>query len=170
MMKSISILIFILTFTWNDCALAVRNSSVNMDIEAESVARISIYYLHLPVTSSGINFPLPINGISERFERTSNFIYLVGNVEQADVVFSDSKFELISTTGRDEKINLLGDFIYQGVSSNAQQMLQVPVLKKISDATIATGFKVRFRSEFTSGVYTQDIYANTFTLLVTPKI
>ena len=170
MMKKIHVLTLMTLLSCSESLLAVVNSSVNLDIDAKSVSRVAIYYRERPVTGSSIDFPLPIDGISQRFERVSDLLYLVGNVPQAEIVFVDPAFVLNSLSGRREKINLSGYFIHNGISSDSRIPREVPVLKNISEATVATGFKVHFRSEYSSGFYTQDSYANTFTLLVTPKI
>jgi len=138
-----------------------------MNVAAESVARVVVYYRNLPITGNGIDFPLPIDGLSQHFERTSDLFYVVGNVAEAEVLFSDSAFVLLSSKGKG-KINLVGDFIYQNTLSSALVPLQVPVIKNINEATVATGFKVHFKSDFLAGNYTQGTYANSFTLLVKP--
>ncbi|QKJ88638.1 hypothetical protein PMPD1_3724 [Paramixta manurensis] len=169
MMKSKCVLLALLTLMLPGSGSAqTSGSSVSLDVGAESVARVVVYYHDVPVTGNNINFPLPINGLSQHFERVSDFFYVVGNVEQADVVFSDSSFVLYSTSGANRKINLSGEFIFQNSPSSALKPLHVPVLKNISEATVATGFKVHFTSEFLAGNYTQDTYANSFTLLVKP--
>lgn len=170
MNKYISILILVLMQSWGSNVLASRDSNVNVEVGAESVARVVLYYRGQPLNETGVDFPLPIDGISQRFERTSDFLYLVGNVDSAEVVFSDSSFELLSIRRRQEKMHLSGEFLQQGNYFNAQRPLQVPVLKNISEATVATGFKVRFKSEFVSGRYSQDTYTNVFTMVVTPKL
>lgn len=169
-MKKINVIFFAILLSCSHHSFAVVNSNVNLDIDAESVARISIYYKNLPVTGNNIDFPLTVNSVSQHFERVSDLLYLVGNVPQAEIVFADSNFSLHSLSGQGEDINLSGYFIKQGASFSSQIPLEVPVLKSINDATAATGFKVHFKSEFKSGFYTQNNYANTFTLLVTPKI
>lgn len=165
-----AVVTFISLLSCSESTLAGVNANVNLDIGAESMARVALYYKNEPVTNSGIDFPLPINSVSQRFERLSELFYLVGNVPQAEIVFTDSVFVLNPLSGHSEGVKLNGYFVYQGTSTAAQVPLQVPVLNNISDATLSTGFKVHFSSEFSAGFYTQGNYANTFTLLVTPKI
>lgn len=141
-----------------------------MAINAESIATVEIYYQGQPVSGGEIDFPLPINGASGKFEKTSSFFYLVGNVDQADVVFSDSQFILLpKDTGRG-KINLDGDLIFNNSSQDARQALRMPVLKNLASGTSANGMKVHFSSEETAGHYSKGAFANTFTLIITPVI
>ncbi|MEW5558780.1 hypothetical protein AB1287_00695 [Enterobacter asburiae] len=147
-------------------AQAAGGPQISLEVAAESVARVVVYYHDAPVAGSSINFPLPINGLSQHFERVSDLFYVVGNVEQAEIVFADSSFVLYSTSGADRQINLSGEFIFNNTPSSALQPLQVPVLKNITEATVAKGFKIHFKSELLAGNYSQDTYANSFTLLV----
>lgn len=169
MMKYKCALFFLLVLPWHFSALAAGSSpQVNLEVAAESVARVAVYYRNVPLSGNSIDFPLVINGISQHFERVSDFLYVVGNVENADVSFADDAFILNSTRKTGKVIKLSGNFIYQSTSSDAKIPLRVPVLKNISDATISTGFKVHFKSEFLAGNYSMDTYANSFTLLVKP--
>ncbi|SRR5471030_847710 len=149
-------------------SLAAYSPQVNFDISAESVPRVALYYKGNVVTDKIIDFPLVVNGVSQHFEQTSDFFYVVGNVNNVNVIFADSDFVLHSTQGSAANVNLNGDFILNNVSSNALQALTVPVIGNISQALAANGFKIHFISEFLAGNYAQDSYANSFTLLVTP--
>lgn len=169
-MKYIGVVIFILMQLSANQAFAARSSNVNLEVGAESVPRLVIYYRDLPIPEQGIDFPLPIDGLSQRFERTSGFFYLIGNVEHAEIVFTDARFELVPRSGFGARMHLSGSFIKQGATYSAQQPLDVPVLRDISNATVATGFKVNFKSEYASGVYSQGRYSNVFNMLVTPKL
>jgi len=166
--KCAAFILYSITLCLHAKAQAEGAPQVNLEVAAESVAHVVVYYHDAPVTGNNINFPLPIHGLSQHFERVSDYFYVVGNVPQAEVFFSDSSFALYATSGRENKINLAGSFIFDNKSSGAQQPLRVPVLKNISEATSASGFKVHFKSEFLAGNYSQDNYANSFTLLVKP--
>lgn len=143
---------------------------VEMNVSADSVARIALYYRDVPLTGDSIDFPLPINGKSQHFEKTSDFFYIVGNVDQAEIVFSDAQFILYSTNAMGRKINLSGNFIYKKTESTANRPLSVKVISNISEATVESGFKVHFKSEFPSANYSQGSYANSFTMVVKPII
>ncbi|WP_071591455.1 hypothetical protein [Serratia marcescens] len=149
-------------------ALAITNAQVSLNIAAESIPRIAIYYQNKPVTGLGIDLELPVNGYSQHFEKTTDFLYVVGNVDNADVLFSDAGFVLNAISSGPGKINLKGEFIYQGSPSNALGKLRIPVLRNIGEATVSKGFKVHFKSDSLAGSYPKGSYANSFTLLVTP--
>lgn len=141
-----------------------------MSIDAQSVAKVVLYYQGVPVTGDQIDFPLPINGSSEKFEKNSSFFYLVGNVDQADVVFSDNQFVLQPTDSATGSINLDGEFIFGGNPQDARSTLRMPVLNNISEGTSTNGMKIHFASEYTAGHYSKGAFANTFTLIITPVI
>lgn len=153
---------------WSQAVFAVPNSQVDLDVSAESIARIALYYEGKPLHGKEFSFPLPINGISRKFENTSSLFHLVGNVDNAEIVFLESRFVLPQVSGGNNHINLIGSFIYQGGEADSTKKLRVPVLKNISQTAEANGVKVKFISEFLSGKYTSGKYANTFTLLVMP--
>lgn len=153
---------------WSQAALSIPNSQVDLDISAESIARIALYYEDKPLSGNEFEFPLPINGISQKFEKTSSFFHLVGNVDNAEIVFLEKQFVLPQVFGGNTHINLDGSFIHQGIESDATKNLPMPVLKNISQATTANGVKVKFISELLAGNYTKGKYANTFTLIVMP--
>ncbi|MGQ8774462.1 hypothetical protein ACUTQ5_08540 [Serratia sp. NA_112.1] len=169
MIKSKITFIFLLvTLSLHGSALAITNAQVSLNIAAESIPRLAIYYQGKPVTGFGIDLELPVNGYSQHFEQTTDLLYIVGNIENANVLFSDVGFVLNSISGGAEKVNLQGDFIYQGSPSNALEKLRIPVLNNIGEASVSKGFKVRFKSDSLAGNYPQGSYANSFTLLVTP--
>lgn len=141
-----------------------------MAINAESVAKVVLYYQGTPITGDEIDFPLPINGTSEKFEKTSSYFYLVGNVDQADVVFTDAQFVLMPVKGATGSVNLRGDFIFNNASQPAQQSIRLPVLRKLAEGTSTNGVKIHFASEYTVGHYSKGAFANTFTLMITPVI
>lgn len=155
---------------WSQLAFCIPNSQVSLDIAAESVARVMLYYQGKPVIGDQIDFPLPINGNSLKFEKTSDFFYLVGNVPQANIVFSDGQFLLPQIIGGDDTIVLNGSFIFNKNESSATASLRVPVLSDISQGTTQNGIKIKFISQKTAGFYKKGDYANTFTLVVTPVI
>lgn len=148
--------------------LLAYSPQVNFDISAESVPRVGLYYNGNVVTDKYIDFSLIVSDISQRFERTSDLFYVVGNISNVNVVFSESDFVLHSMNGSSASVNLIGEFIFKGISSSASQILSVPVIENINQAIAANGFKVNFKSEFLAERYAQDIYANSFTLLLTP--
>ncbi|RWR03294.1 hypothetical protein ED28_03080 [[Pantoea] beijingensis] len=167
MTKVIQALIIFWLMAWHNAALAAYSPNVNVEVDAESIAKIVVYYRNTAIISGAeVNFPLVVNGVSQHFERTSDFFYVVGNVEQADVTFTDTSFELYASNGSANKINLAGDFIFNGSTTNALDTLRVPVLNNINEAKVSNGFKVHFKSELLAGNYAQDRYANTFTLLI----
>ncbi|MTH45585.1 hypothetical protein [Intestinirhabdus alba] len=155
---------------WSQMAFCIPNSQVSLDIAAESVARVALYYEGKPVDGDQIDFPLPINGNSQKFEKTSTFFYVVGNVPQANIVFSDNQFVLPQTIGGDDKIILTGSFIFNQKESDATTPLRIPVINNISQGTIRNGIKIKFISQKTAGFYKKGDYANTFTLTVAPVI
>ena len=159
-----------LLLLWGQLGFAIPNSQLSVDISAESVARVSPYYRGLPVPERGIDFVLPVNGLSQKLEKTSSNFYVVGNVAQADIVFAESEFILPQVYGGNTEMVLDGDFIFSGVATSASQTLRVPVLANINEGTSANGLKVKFSSRLTSGNYTKGDYANVFTLIVTPVI
>lgn len=65
---------------WSQAVFSIPNSQVDLDISAESIARIALYYEDRPLNGKEFDFPLPINGISQKFENTSSFFHLIGNV------------------------------------------------------------------------------------------
>nr|WP_315289670.1 hypothetical protein [Serratia proteamaculans] len=156
------------TLSLHGGALAITNAQVSLNIAAESIPRLAIYYQGKPVTGLGIDLELPVNGYSQHFEQTTDFLYIVGNVGNANVLFSDADFVLNSISGGTGKVSLKGDFIYQGSPSSALEKLRLPVLRNIGEATTNKGFKVHFKSDSLAGNYPQGSYANSFTLLVTP--
>lgn len=155
---------------WSHFSFGISNSQLSVDISAESVARVALYYMGSPVPDTGIDFPLVVNGLSQKFERTSSDFHIVGNVEQAEVVFEDSEFVLHQIYGGNTKMPLSGSFIFKGAEIDATKVLRVPVLENISQGATANGLKIKFLSQFTAGNYTKGDYANIFTLIVTPVI
>lgn len=155
---------------WSQVAFCIPNSQVSVDVAAESVAKVMLYYEGKPVVGDQVDFPLPINGNSLKFEKTSTFFYLVGNVPQADIVFTDGQFVLPQIVGGDDSIILNGSFIFNNNESSATTPLRVPVLTDISQGTTQNGVKIKFISQKTAGFYKKGDYANTFTLMVTPVI
>lgn len=158
------------TLLWSQAVFCIPNSQLSVDVGAESVAKIMLYYQGKPVVGDQIDFPLPINGDSLKFEKTSTFFYLVGNVPQADIVFTDGQFVLPQVVGGDDRIFLDGSFIFNNNESSATSSLRVPVLGDISQGTTKNGVKIKFISQKTAGFYKKGDYANTFTLMVTPVI
>ncbi|OON42178.1 hypothetical protein BTJ39_03240 [Izhakiella australiensis] len=159
-----------LLLLWSPFSQSISNSQLSVDISAESVARISLYYRGLPVPEEGIDFTLPVNGLSQKLERTSSNFYLVGNVDQADIIFDESEFILPQIYGGNTKMLLDGNFIFGGSVTSAGQTLRIPVLDNISQGTSVNGLKIKFSSKLTAGNYTKGDYANVFTLIVTPVI
>ncbi|WP_044181637.1 hypothetical protein [Phytobacter massiliensis] len=155
---------------WSPLSYGIPNSQLSVDISAESVARVTLYYRGIPVSSDGLDFPLVVNGISQKIEQTSSNFFLVGNVDRADLVFEDSEFVLPQVYGGNTKMPLIGSFIFQGAVTDSRQTLQVPVLDDISQARAVNGLKIKFATEFTAGHYTKGRYGNVFTLIVTPVI
>jgi len=151
-------------------ALSVVPSQVHMDISAEALARVTLYYKGVPVDNQDIDFPLVVNGSSLKLEKISSLFYLVGNVSQADVYFSDPAFTLINDQDSSFKMGLQGGFIIDGVEKDARDVLHAPVLNTISEGTSNNGFKVHFASELTAGHYKTGAFYNTFTLIVTPVV
>lgn len=170
MTKSLLIQAGCLLLLWSPLSLSISNSQLSVDISAESVARVSLYYRGLPIPEKGIDFTLPVNGLSQKLERTSSNFYLVGNVDQADIFFDQSEFVLPQVYGGNTKMQLDGNFIFSGSVTSANQTLRVPVLDNISQGVSANGLKIKFASKLTSGNYTKGDYANVFTLIVTPVI
>jgi hypothetical protein len=152
-----------------DC-VAIESPKFDVNINAESIPRVALYYKLRPISNGEIDFPLPINGASKHFENTSTSFYIVGNIPGAEVVFSDSDFTLYSLSGRDNVINLTGEFVFNNNHSSALQMISIPVLKNILFANSTNGFKVHFKSKSLAGNYSQGGYANSFTLLVKPTL
>jgi hypothetical protein len=155
---------------WCHFSYGISNSELSVDISAESVPRVAVYYMGSPVPDTGLDFPLTVNGISQKFERTSSDFHIVGNVEQADIVFEDAEFVLPQMNGGNRSISLSGNFVFNGAEISATKILRVPVLDNISQGAAGNGVKVKFISEFTAGNYTKGDYANIFTLIVTPVI
>lgn len=153
---------------WSQAVFSIPNSQVDLDISAESIARIALYYEDRPLNGKEFDFPLPINGISQKFENTSSFFHLIGNVDNAEIVFLENNFVLPQVFGGNTHINLDGSFIHQGGETDSTKKLRLPVLKNISQATTSNGFKVKFISEFLAVNYTKGKYENTFTLIVMP--
>lgn len=58
---------------WSQAAFSIPNSQLALDIAAESTAKVVLYYMGKPVVSDQIDFPLPVNGNSQKFEQTSTF-------------------------------------------------------------------------------------------------
>lgn len=159
-----------LLLLWSPFSLSISNSQLAVDISAESLARISLYYKGVPVTGNGIEFTLPINGLSQKLERTSSNFYLVGNVNQADIIFEQREFVLPQIYGGNMRMLLDGSFIFGGSITSANQKLRIPVLDNITQGVSANGLKIKFSSQLPSGNYSQGDYASVFTLIVTPVI
>ena len=155
---------------WSQAAFSIPNSQLALDIAAESTAKVVLYYMGKPVVSDQIDFPLPVNGNSQKFEQKSTFFHLVGNVPQSDIVFTDTQFVLPQIKGGNDKIILSGSFILNKSEKDATLPLRVPVVSDISQGTIKNGVKIRFVSEKTAGFYRKGSYANTFTLMITPVV
>ncbi|QHM73473.1 hypothetical protein [Mixta intestinalis] len=153
---------------WSQTALSVVNSQVDIEISAESLPKVTIYYDGKPVDGKDIDFPLVVNGVSQKFENVSPKIYLVGNVDQADIVFTDKNFSLTHESGKQADIDLSGSFIFKGVEKNATQALRMPVIKKLTQGSTENSVKIRFVSEHLAGYYAKGKYSNAFTLMVTP--
>ena len=155
---------------WSQTAFSLHNAQVALDISAESVARVALYYDGKPLTDNNIEFPLQVDDFSRRFEKTSLFFYLVGNIDQADITFTENKFTLAQMDNSVAGINLDGHFIYQDREINATQTLRMPVLSDIAQKSPDSGAKVRFVSEYLASHYAKGRYANVFTLIITPVI
>lgn len=155
---------------WSQNALCIKHTQVELDISARSVARVVLYYDGLPLNDNNINFPLFVNDYSRRFEQTSPFFYLVGNVGQADIVFAEDNFFLSSADNSSVSIFLKGDFIFRGQQKTATQYLRMPVLDDIAQKSPLNGAKVRFVSEHLASHYAKGRYSNVFTLIITPVI
>ncbi|GLR07777.1 hypothetical protein COO59_10190 [Mixta theicola] len=155
---------------WSQAAFCIHNAQVALDVSAESVARVALYYDGKPLNDNNIDFPLRVNDISRRFEQTSLFFYLVGNVDQADIVFTENNFVLSQADNSSATISLNGHFIFNNAESSATQNLRMPVLKDIAQKSHDSGAKVRFVSEYLASHYAQGRYANVFTLIITPVI
>lgn len=168
--KNRSIPVGFLLLLWSQLSFAIPNSQLSVDISAESVAKVSLYYKGLPVPERGIDFVLPINGLSQKLEKTSSIFHMIGNVEQADIVFAESEFLLSQVYGVNTDITLDGNFIFNGVVTGANQTLRVPVLGDVTKGTSNNGLKIKFSSQLTSGNYTNGDYANVFTLIIMPVI
>lgn len=159
-----------LILAWSLMVKGANNARFNIDVSAESLARIDIYYQGHPVTGEQIDFPLSINGPSRKLDRTSSAIYLVGNVSSADIAFSDTRFILPQINGGSDRIELDGKFILGNNSHDASETLHIPVISDLSQGTEENGVKIRFISKKTIEAYTKGDYANTFTLIVTPVL
>ncbi|WP_436919021.1 hypothetical protein [Escherichia coli] len=144
---------------WSQAAFSIPNSQLALDIAAESTAKVVLYYMGKPVVSDQIDFPLPVNGNSQKFEQTSTFFHLVGNVPQSDIIFTDTQFVLPQIKGGNDKIILSGSFILNKSEKDATLPLRVPVVSDISQGTIKNGVKIRFVSEKTAGFYRKGSYA-----------
>ncbi|WP_264289726.1 hypothetical protein [Duffyella gerundensis] len=155
---------------WNSAASAVNDAQVVLDVSAESVARIALYYENKPIEGGSFDFSLPVNGISQKFERESGFFHIVGNIDQADIVFAETNFTLPQISGGNSIINLNGEFIFRAQAFQALQTLRVPVIRNTGQSNVQNGVKIHFSSEKLAGDYTKGQYANTFTLLLTPVI
>lgn len=155
---------------WGSAASADNDTQLLLDISAESVARVSLYYENKPIEGDNFDFTLPVNGISQKFERESGFFHIVGNIDQADIVFAETHFILPQVSGGNSSINLSGDFIYRAESYQALQNLRMPVIRNVGQSNVQNGVKIHFSSEKLAGDYTKGQYANTFTLLLTPVI
>ncbi|MGB9096044.1 hypothetical protein [Erwinia sp.] len=170
-MKNKTAAIYILLIiSGSHSAWSIRPSQIELEVTADSVARIALYYQDKPVAGNRFDFYLPVNGLSQKFEHTSAFFHIVGNVEKVSVAFEEQNFYLHQVTGGSDKVTLAGGFIFRGVETDASKLLQLPVIHSISQATTHNGIKVHFTSEFLAGRYTKGHYANTFTLLLTPVI
>lgn len=148
--------------------MSLPGSQVSMDISAESLAKIALYYQNTPLKDNEFDFSLPVNASTGKFEKTSELFHLVGNVEQAEIIFAESDFILKKIDEGSGVINLAGNFIVDKNSYSVTQKLRMPVLDKISQATPANGFRINFSSQLLAEKYSQGHYANTFTLLITP--
>lgn len=154
---------------WSQSAPAVNSAQVALDISAESVARVALYYDGKPLDNKSIDLSLQVNDFSRRFEQTSLLFYLVGNVGQADISFAENNFILLSDNG-DAALSLNGFFIFRDEEKSAAQRLRVPVLKDIAQKDRASGVKVRFASQYLASHYATGRYARAFTLIITPVI
>lgn len=170
-MKNNTVTLFIRAMLlWIPFAWSLPPAQVDLAVTVDSVARVALYYQDKPVLGNKFYFSLPVNGISQKFESTSGFFHIVGNVGQVGVMFEEETFILNQVSGGDSKVNLAGNFIFRGNVSEATKTLRVPVINSISQATTQNGLKLHFVSEFLAGHYTKGQYANTFTLLLTPII
>lgn len=153
---------------WSQSTLSLPGSQVSMDISAESLAKIALYYQNTPLKGNEFDFSLPINASTGKFEKTSDLFHLVGNIEQAEIIFAERDFILNKTDDGGGVINLTGNFIFDKKPYSVTQKLRIPVLEQISRATSANGFRINFSSQLLAEKYSQGRYANTFTLLITP--
>lgn len=67
---------------WSQAAFSVPHSQVDLDVSAESIARIALYYEDKPLSGKEFDFPLPINGISQKFEKNIEFFSSGGECEK----------------------------------------------------------------------------------------
>ncbi|MFD1800827.1 hypothetical protein ACFSFZ_01240 [Mixta tenebrionis] len=153
---------------WSQAVLSVTRSQVDLEISAESIPKVTIYYDGKPVDGKDIDFPLAIGSTSRKFENTSPLIHLVGNVDQADIIFTDKEFKLLHANGDQNSIALTGSFIFKKVEKESTQTLRMPVIKKLTQGSTENGVKIRFVSEHLAVDYAKGKYANTFTLMVSP--
>lgn len=159
-----------LLLLWGPLSHSIPDSQLSVSISAESAAKVVIYYRGLPVSESGIDFDLLVDGRSNKLERTTSDLYLVGNVDRADIIFAETEFVLHQTSGGSTNMLLDGDFILGDTVANASRMLRMPVIRNIQQATSASRLKIKFSSKQRSGSYSSGDYSNVFTLIVTPVI
>ena len=155
---------------WGQSALGINNAQVALDISAQSVARVALYYDGKPLSDNQLDFPLPVDSGNGKFEQTSSYFWLVGNVDRAEIVFAENNFILPEKSNPYATIELRGNFIFNGVERSAKQKLTMPVLKDITRRRNDNGARVHFSSEYPASHYAQGRYANTFTLLITPIV
>jgi len=75
-------LLFIYPVTVN----AARDSLVGVKIGVVMEPRIALYYKGERVTDKTIVFPLTVNDANGYFENMSDYLYIVGNIDRANVM------------------------------------------------------------------------------------
>lgn len=147
---------------------SLTTSQVGMDINAELLPMIDIYYDNQNITGASVDLQLNIDSASLKFKNTSKTLFLVGNVVQADIIFEEHTFILNNNLDDSASMQLSGSFIFNGAVSDAAVTLRVPVIKELSKATVNDGFKVSFSSLNNATTYRAGDYSGQFTLVVVP--
>ncbi|WP_159565994.1 hypothetical protein [Budvicia diplopodorum] len=147
---------------------AGRGTSIEVEVGAEMLAKIAIYYKGVDITSGELNFPLSVNSVSQKFANTSDYFYLVGNVARAKVVMETAPFELTSVDVGGGSIPLNGYFTLNVQQTEADKDLSVPVLRRLTDGNSNNGLKVTFESKKRADNYAVGYYTGRFTMVVTP--
>ncbi|MEA1063003.1 hypothetical protein QNH14_21860 [Apirhabdus apintestini] len=163
-------LLFIYPVTVN----AARDSLVGVKIGVVMEPRIALYYKGERVTDKTIVFPLTVNDANGYFENMSDYLYIVGNIDRANVMLNEKDIELDPEKGKQDAdsvaIPLNGYFVVNNVPTDASASLTMPVLRDISQGNDKNGFKFHLKSKELARNYPSGNYTHVLSIIITPAL